>query len=166
MPRLQELRQGGGAARYVLELASTLVPALPLSTEASFEPGTKVMRVPGEPDLYRMRQPGMLDVLPPGLRRPDLPPEAFEGFAPQELVFGLIGDVWVTAPNVRIARQAAAEEPREDPALPGAIAGRAPLEAADFAFEAAEGGGVTLTVLDLGIEATAESVRLRLEAGL
>ena len=164
VPRLQELSQDPERGELVVGIAAALLPAVPLAPDTGFPPGTKVEPVRGEPDLYRLPQPPT--PLPAGLGQPAVPPEALEQFEPPELVFGLIDDVFVTASSVELARRVAAEEPSEAAALPGAIAGSFPLDAADLELDVGEGGGVTLTVLELGIEATSKSVRLRLEAGL
>lgn len=165
VPRLQELAQGGGSAEAAAAAALVLIPALPVSADATFEPGTKVEEVPGEADLYRMREQGRRCPGAAGVPE-DLREDYCEEFLPDEFVFGLIGDVFVTAPDLEFARRVAAGEPSEDAGLPGALAGRFPLDASDFSFEGSEGGGVTVTVLELGIEATTDSMRLRLEAGL
>lgn len=148
VPRLAELQAGGEPASSILGLASALAPALPLP-DGYFPEGSKVAAVAGEPDLYRLVGPSQRFAPPP-----------------DEYVFGLIGDVFVTGPNLEQARRMAASEPDAEIDLPGAVAGSVPINAGDFDFDAAEGSNVALTVVELALEATGESLRLRLRAGL
>jgi hypothetical protein len=149
VPRLAQLESDGGPAQTAIGLAAALLPALPLA-EGYFPEDTKVEPVAGETDLYRMQGPTS---------------EFQEG---EEFVFGLIGDLFVSAPSVDKARQIASEEPDAEAELPGSIAGRIQLEQGDLSFEGYddEGTNVTLSVVDIGIEAAGDTVRLRLQAGL
>jgi len=90
-------------------------------------------------------------------RGPDLRGEQF--------VFGLVDGTLVRATSIKAAKRAASTK-LTDPALPGAVALHYPLDSSDVGLALSEGGGVTLTVVDAGLQATTTSLRLHLTAGL
>lgn len=153
VPRLARAEAPGD----LLDAARFLIPALPVPESGQyFPPGSKVREVPGEPDLYRLLAP-----------KPEVPAgtELYE-IARSEFVFGLIDDVFVTAPSVRAARGAAGLDPVALDLPPGAVAVHAPLSSSDLGFPAPGGPGVTVTTIKAGLDAETGAVRLELHASL
>lgn len=157
-----------GPAGDALEAARLLIPALPLPDDYFFAPDTKVKRVRGEEALYRLVASDRKVAAPylPGLhglprgRRPHV------SFPAQEFAFGLIDDVFVTAPTVAQARRFVEEEPSTFEGPPGAFAVNFPIEAEDFGLPGGGAPDVTVSTVEAGIEASTTGVRLHAEAGL
>ena len=168
VPLLVRLGGSSDAVREALQAARYAIPALPVAEPESFPPGSKVIRVPRNPDLYRLvtpvpKPPRVLAPArrPPGLRVPPQP-----RFTRPELVFGLINGVFVTAPSLKAARQVRHADPVHTDLPPGALAFRIPVKASDLGISETAGVGVTVTTIEGGIEAKTTGLRLHAEAGL
>lgn len=150
--RLAQFAQEGGPVAEALDAARFVIPALPLPEEGFFPASSKVKPVSGEPGLYSLLAPK-----PSRLHR-DIPRPEF--------VFGVVDGIFVTAPSLEAARQAANMRTVAHRGPPGSLAASAPLEASDLGLPAAPGADVTVTTIEAGIEASTGGLRLRAEAGL
>jgi hypothetical protein len=156
VPAVARAATEGGQVADALQAARLLIPALPIPEEGFFPVGSRVTPVSGQPDLYELASPTRR--LPLRLGVPG-PPSADQFF------FGLIGDVFVTAPSLQAANQAAALKPGDLGTPPGSVAFSIPLRASDFDLEEAV-GNIALTIVKGGVEASADELRLRATAGL
>jgi Protein of unknown function (DUF3352) len=168
VPLLARIGGSSSAVGDALEVARYAIPALPVPEPESFPSGSKVLRVPGSPDLYRLVAPAPKPprVLAPARRRPGLRAPRLPHLARPELVFGLIDGVLVTAPSVEAAREARRAHPVHTDLPPGAIAFRIPVKASDIELPQSSGVGVTVTTIEGGVEASTTGLRLHAEAGL
>jgi hypothetical protein len=144
--QLAEVASGGGVVEEALEPARLLMPALPVPENAYFPDGSKVKPVPGDPSLYRITSPSR--------------------FYRQQLVYGLLKGVFVTAPTLEAARRAAQLDPGQVDVPPGSLAFSIPLRGSDIGLSEAADVGIVLTTITGGIQASADSVRLHAEAAL
>ena len=158
VPLLVRLGGSSDAVREALQAARYAIPALPVAEPESFPPSSKVIQVPGSPDLYRLVTPVPK---PPGVQVPPQP-----RFTRPQLVFGLIDGVFVTAPSLQAAREVRQADPVHTDLPPGALAFRIPVKASDLGVPEIAGIGVTVTTIEGGIEAKTTGLRLHAEAGL
>jgi hypothetical protein len=164
VPLLARIAGSSEPVREALEVARYAIPALPVPEPESFPPGSKVRRVPGNPDLYRLIAPTPNHVPPPPVPGGGgIPQPSFER---HELVFGLIDGVFVTAPSLEAARQIREAEPVHIDLPPGALAFRIPVKASDLGVPDIAGLSVTVTTIEGGVEASMTGLRLRAQAGL
>ena len=164
VPLLARIAGSSETVREALEVARYAIPALPVPEPESFPPGSKVRRVPGNPDLYRLIAPTPNHVPPPPVPGGGgIPQPSFER---HELVFGLIDGVFVTAPSLEAARQIREAEPVHIDLPPGALAFRIPVKASDLGVPDIAGLSVTVTTIEGGVEASATGLRLHAQAGL
>jgi hypothetical protein len=169
VPRLAEVASAGGVAGEALEFGRFLIPALPVPEEQFFPADSEVVRVPSEPDLYRLLAPrpepppSLEQPVPPGVEPPP-PPPLTPTIDRAEFVFGIIGGVLVTAPSVEAAREAAETRPSTAELPPGALGFRIPVEASDFGLPGAP--DVIVTTIEGGVEASPTVLRLHAEASL
>jgi hypothetical protein len=159
VPQVARLASEAGQVGDALQAARTLIPALPIPEDGFFPPRSTVTPVPGQPDLYELAAPAPRLPLRLGVPGPPSPAAADKFF------FGLIGDVFVTAPSLRAARQAAALKQEDLGTPPGAVAFSIPVRASDLDLEDAA-GNIALTVVKGGVEASPDALRLKATAGL
>ncbi len=161
VPQVARAATEGGEVGDALEAAHTFIPALPIPEEGFFPEGSKVTPVPGQPDLYELAGPAPRLPLRLGVPGPPSPAAA------DKFYFGLIGNVFVTAPTLAAAREAASSNPQRLDTPPGSLAFSVPLRTSDLDLsESGSGEDIALTTVRGGIEASASGLRLRIQAGL
>ena len=159
VPRVARVATEGGDVADALQAARSLIPALPIPEDGFFPARSTVDTVPGQPNLYELAAPAPRLPLRLGVPGPPSPAAADKFF------FGLIGEVFVTAPSLAAAKQAAGLRPEDLGTPPGSVAFSIPIRASDLDFEDAA-GNITLTVVKGGVEASSDGLRLRATAGL
>ena len=149
VPRLAQL-SGVGSYGDALEAAKILIPALPVPEEDFlFTERATVEAVPGQPDLYRMVSPGPAAALPG-----------------RQFYFGLMNDVFVTAPSLEAAQAAAELELIDHQGPPGSVVGSLLLRPSALDLPAPEGVDTVVTTVQIGLETSTTGLTLRLEASL